>query len=127
MVQLKKFESTSSSLKSEGTIKSICGKGGEFTVLKRNVLNPATRRVIKVMDKDGNSDLITCSKAVSNQINERQLTLAQIANLSVIENEEGVSYVSNTASALTCKIDDIKATKATVLSTTFLPEELVAF
>lgn len=122
------YQGTTGELTELGTVKALAGKKGKISFIRKN-FNDATKRVAVVLtNAKGESALISCSKQVSDALRSKQMTIAQLAGLTVLENEDGVSFISmpGTGGLQTFEADAIKAS-VTEVSNEFLPEELVAF
>jgi len=128
MLEFKKYEGGPSTLTDLGTVKSIAGKGGKIAFIRNNFNNPDKRVALLITNSDGNSAVLACSQQVSDALRNKQMTIAQLANLSVIENEEGVNFIAMPATGGLQEFSvDAIASVATETSAEFLPEELIAF
>lgn len=93
MFKLEKYTRPDGGVKDLGSFKEGA-KGLKIQFLSKN-FNDATKRVVLLLsDKDGNSDTVSCSKVVSTDIRAGKLTMGQIASLRVLENKEGVKFLS---------------------------------
>lgn len=122
------YQGTTGELTELGTVKALAGKKGKLSFIRKN-FNDATKRVAVVLtNAKGESAMVTCSKQVSDALRNKQMNIAQLVGCTVLENEDGVSFISmpSTGGLQTFDTDTIKVT-ATPVSSEFLPEELVAF
>ena len=72
--------------------------------------------------------MLACSQQVSDALRSKQMNIAQLASLSVIENEQGANFIAMPATGglQEFSVDSI-TTATTEVSAEFLPEELIAF
>lgn len=131
MLEFKKYEGSPSTLTNLGTVKSIAGKGGKIAFIRKNFTNPDKLVAVIITNSDGESidPPVACSKQVSDALRNKQMTIAQLANLSILENEEGAHYITMPASGglQEFSLDSIATTVVEQQSAEFLPEELIAF
>ena len=128
MLEFKKYEGGPSTLTDLGSVKSIAGKGGKIAFIRNNFNNPDKRVALLITNSDGNSAVLACSQQVSDALRNKQMTIAQLANLSVIENEEGINFIAMPATGGLQEFSvDAITSVATEPSSEFLPEELIAF
>lgn len=116
-----------SNLTELGTLANAVGKNGTISFIRKN-FNDATKRVALLLkNAKGESCIVTCSQQVSNALRAKELTISQLAGLGVLENENGVAFVSMPAGGglQTFNVKDLKP-KTVELSANFLPEELIA-
>lgn len=126
MVEFKKYEGSTTEMTDLGTVKDLIGKGGNLTLRQKNFNDNSKRVVIFAEKKDGTSAVISCSKQVSDALRAKKLTISQLAGLSVLENTDGVAFVSMPASeGLKYAVDKIKV-EATVVTAEAL-QDLIAF
>lgn len=127
-LEFKKYEGGPSTLTDLGTVKSIAGKGGKIAFIRNNFNNPDKRVALLITNADGNSAVLACSQQVSDALRNKQMNIAQLANLSVLENEEGINFIAMPATGGLQEFSvDAITTVATEATTEFLPEELIAF
>ena len=127
-IKFEMYQGTTGELTELGTVKALAGKKGKLSFIRKN-FNDATKRVAVVLtNAKGESAMVTCSKQVSDALRNKQMNIAQLVGCTVLENEDGVSFISmpSTGGLQTFDTDTIKVT-ATPVSSEFLPEELVAF
>jgi hypothetical protein len=130
IMEFKVYQSESVSLEDLGTLKTIAGKGGSISLIRKNFNNPDKRVAVVVKRKDGKSATIACSEPVSRMLRAKELNIAELAVLPVLENDKGIAYVclpGGGTSLQSFDVDALKASKPVALSEEFLPEELVAF
>lgn len=128
MVEFKKYDGASAELTDLGTVKALAGKGGTIAFLRKNY-NDTTKRVALVVGKkDGTSAVVSCSKQVSDAIRGGKLNIKQIAGLNIVENKEGVAFISMpaTGAVQTVQLDKVNVQAFATEEADFLPEELVA-
>ena len=75
----------------------------------------------------GQTATVSCSEQLSKLIRTKQVKVAQLLELSVVENEEGVAFVSMPATGALQEfaVDSIKGEEFESKAE-FLPEELIA-
>jgi hypothetical protein len=127
-LEFKKYEGGSSTLTNLGTVKSIAGKGGKIAFIRSNFNNLDKRVAILITNGNGDSDIVACSQQLSDALRNKQITIAELAGLSIVENEEGANFITMPATGALQEfsLDDIKEVTTTTV-TNFLPEELIAF
>jgi hypothetical protein len=86
-IAFKKYERQEGNLVELGTLKSLAGKGGKLSFLRKNFADTSKRVAVVVNKKDGKSAVIPCSKQISDLIRKGEITIAQLANLQVVEGE----------------------------------------
>ena len=125
--KLSAYTRQSGELTDNGTIANLIGKNGSIAFIRKN-LNDVNKRVALVLkDSKGNSGVVSCSAQLSTEIRANKITIHEIAGLSLLENEEGVTFVSMPATGAVQEISmkDIKVVSYE-RSEEFLPEELLA-
>ena len=125
--KLSAYTRQSGELTDNGTIANLIGKKGSITFIRKN-LNDVNKRVALVLKDDkGNTGVVSCSAQLSKEIRANKITIHEIAGLSLLENEDGVTFVSMPA---TGAIQEIAMKDIKVVSyernEEFLPEELLA-
>ena len=86
MLQFKKYAQAATQLKSLGTVSEFVGVGGSYRPSSERNFNDLSKRVtILLMDVDGNSEVITCAKSVSDAFRSKKLTLTEIGSLPIYE------------------------------------------
>lgn len=86
MLKLKKYVGSTTTLKSIGTVSEFVGVGGSYRPSSERNFNDLSKRVtILLMDKEGNSEVITCAKSVSDAFRSKKLTLTEIGSLPIYE------------------------------------------
>lgn len=127
-IKFEMYQGTTGELTELGTVKALAGKKGKIAFIRKN-FNDVTKRVAVVLtNAKGESALISCSKQVSDALRSKQMNIAQLAGCTVLENEDGVNFISmpSTGGLQSFELDAVKASSVEV-STEFLPEELIAF
>ena len=127
-LEFKKYEGGPSTLTDLGSVKSIAGKGGKIAFIRNNFNNPDKRVALLITNSNGESVVLACSQQVSDALRSKQMNIAQLASLSVIENEQGANFIAMPATGglQEFSVDSI-TTATTEVSAEFLPEELIAF
>ena len=87
MVEFKKYEGSTAELADLGTVKALAGKGGKIALIRKNYKDNTKRVVVVITKKDGNSATVPCSKQVSDAFRAKELSIAQLVGLSVLETE----------------------------------------
>jgi hypothetical protein len=87
MVEFKKYEASTAELTDLGTVKALAGKGGKIGLIRKNYKDLTKRVVVVVTKKDGTSATVPCSKQVSDAFRAKQLSVAQLVGLNIIETE----------------------------------------
>ena len=86
MLKLKKYVGSTTALKSIGTVSEFVGVGGSYRPSSERNFNDLSKRVtILLMDAEGNSEVITCAKSVSDAFRSKKLTLTEIGSLPIYE------------------------------------------
>lgn len=85
MVEFKKYEGTSTELTSLGNVKNIAGKGGKIALLRKNYKDLTKRVAVVITNAKGQSAVVPCSKQVSEALRAKDLTIAQLIGLDVVE------------------------------------------
>lgn len=93
MFKLEKYTRPDGGVKDLGSFKEGAA-GLKIQFLSKNFADATKRVVLLLSDKDGNSTPVSCSKVVSADIRAGKLTMGQIASLRVLENKEGVKFLS---------------------------------
>ena len=125
--KLSAYTRQSGELTDNGTIANLIGKNGSIAFIRKN-LNDVNKRVALVLkDSKGNSGVVSCSAQLSAEIRAKKITIHEIAGLSLLENEEGVTFVSmpGTGAIQEIAMKDIKVVSYE-RNEEFLPEELLA-
>ena len=125
--KLSAYTRQSGELTDNGTIANLIGKNGSIAFIRKN-LNDVNKRVALVLkDSKGNSGVVSCSAQLSAEIRAKKITIHQIAGLSLLENEEGITFVSmpGTGAIQEIAMKDIKVVSYE-RNEEFLPEELLA-
>jgi hypothetical protein len=127
-VKFEMYQGTTAELTELGTVKEIAGKKGKISFIRKN-FNDATKRVAVVLtNANGESALISCSKQVSDALRSKQMNIAQLASCKVLENEDGINFISmpGTGGLRSIELDGVRL-EVVEVSNEFLPEELIAF
>ena len=125
--KLTAYTRQSGELTDNGTIANLIGKNGSIAFIRKN-LNDVNKRVALVLkDSKGNSGVVSCSAQLSAEIRAKKITIHEIAGLSLLENEEGITFVSmpGTGAIQEIAMKDIKVVSYE-RNEEFLPEELLA-
>lgn len=93
-VPFKKYEPNTAELTDLGTVKAVVGKGGKIAFIRKNYNNPEKRVAVIFTNAKGESATVSCSKQVSDALRKKEINVAQLAGLSVLENEEGIPFIS---------------------------------
>lgn len=127
-LEFKKYEGGNATLNDLGTVKAAAGKKGKIALIRKNFNDVKKRVVVVITNAKGESCTVSCSAQVSAALRAKQLTIAQLAGLSIIENEEGVNFISMPATGglQEFEVDKVK-TEGVEVAADFLPEELIAF
>lgn len=125
--KLSAYTRQSGELTDNGTIAQLIGKKGSIAFIRKN-LNDVNKRVALLLKDDkGNSGVVSCSAQLSKEIRANKITIHEIAGLSLLENEEGITFVSmpGTGAIQEIAMKDIKVVSYE-RNEEFLPEELLA-
>ena len=125
--KLSAYTRQSGELTDNGTIAQLIGKNGSISFIRKN-LNDVNKRVALLLkDSKGNSGVVSCSAQLSAEIRAKKITIHEIAGLSLLENEEGITFVSmpGTGAIQEIAMKDIKVVSYE-RNEEFLPEELLA-
>lgn len=125
--KLTAYQGQSATLTDNGTIASIIGANGSISFIRKNLNDPNKRVALLLKDDKGNSGVVSCSAQLSEEIRAKRITIHEIAGLSLLENEQGISFVAMPASGAvqTIAMKDISVVSYD-RSEEFLPEELLA-
>ena len=125
--KLSAYTRQSGELTDNGTIANLIGKNGSITFIRKNLKDPNKRVALLLKDSKGNTGVVSCSAQLSTEIRGNKITIHEIAGLSLLENEEGITFVSMPATGAIQEIamKDIKVVTYE-RSEEFLPEELLA-
>lgn len=132
-LQFKKYVPEANTLTELGTVKAVVGKGGKLKPAgKKNFFNPEKRVALVLINPKGESAVVACSEQVSKHLrtlNKEGKTFEQlipwIAGLNIMQNEEGVAFISMPSGGVGT---EYSLDKVTVEDTAdFIPEALVAF
>ena len=125
--KLSAYTRQSGELTDTGTIAQLSGKNGSISFIRKNLNDPAKRVALLLKDSKGNSGVVSCSAQLSKEIRAGKITIHEIAGLSLLENEEGITFVSmpGTGAVQEIAMKDIKVVSYE-RSEEFLPEELLA-
>jgi len=125
--KLSAYTRQSGELTDNGTIANLIGKNGSITFIRKNLKDPNKRVALLLKDSKGNTGVVSCSAQLSTEIRANKITIHEIAGLSLLENEEGITFVSmpGTGAIQEIAMKDIKVVTYE-RSEEFLPEELLA-
>lgn len=119
-LEFKKYERASSGeLEDLGTVGELAGKKGLIKFIPKNFRDASKRVAVIIERKDGTSVQVSCSEQVSKGLRDKTITDEHLVGLPILENEDGVAFISLSGGALVeLKVDSItpKAMKATALS-----------
>ena len=108
-VDFAKYERQEGTLTSNGTVLDLVGKDGQLQLIPKNFKNVDKRVVIILKKKNGTSAMISCSQAVSDGLRDKSLELAHVLGFEVLENEDGVNFISMPGGELvTVNVKDLK-------------------
>jgi len=93
MLEFKKYEATAS-LTDLGTVAQNKGNKGTVQLIGKNLQNAAKRVAVIITNAKGESATVSCSKAVSDALRAKTLAVGQLMGLHILENEEGVPFIS---------------------------------
>lgn len=125
--KLSAYTRQSGELTDNGTIANLIGKNGSIAFIRKNLNDPSKRVALLLKDSKGNSGVVSCSAQLSAEIRAKRISIHEIAGLSLLENEEGITFVSmpGTGAVQEISMKDIKVVSYE-RSEEFLPEELLA-
>ena len=125
--KLSAYTRQSGELTDNGTIANLIGKNGSITFIRKNLKDPNKRVALLLKDSKGNTGVVSCSAQLSTEIRANKITIHEIAGLSLLENEDGVTFVSmpGTGAIQEIAMKDIKVVSYE-RNEEFLPEELLA-
>ena len=125
--KLSAYTRQSGELTDNGTIAQLIGKNGSISFIRKNLKDPNKRVALLLKDSKGNTGVVSCSAQLSTEIRGNKITIHEIAGLSLLENEEGITFVSmpGTGAVQEIAMKDIKVVTYE-RSEEFLPEELLA-
>ena len=126
--KLTAYQRQSAELTDNGTIANLIGKNGSIAFIRKNLNDPNKRVALLLTDSKGNSGIVSCSEQVSKAIRNKEMNIHQLAGLSLLENENGVTFVAMPATGAiqTINMKDIKVVSYD-RSEEFLPEEMLEF
>lgn len=121
------YERAESTLTDLGTVADQVGKDGFLGIIPKNFKDTTKRVVLVLTKKNGTSTTVSCSKAVSEGLRDKSITLGNVLGLNLLENEEGVAFISMPAVGAQLQQYAVKTLKLTA----FIPkvvdyEELAA-
>lgn len=130
MVKFAKFVPTESTLNDLGTLKKVIGKGGSVKFAGKKNLTSNKRVALIGKNAKGDSAVIACSESVSTHVRAgfkkgaiSASIVAWLLSLTVLENEEGLYFVSMPAgsSSPEYSVDTVTAEAEEA----FTPEEII--
>lgn len=127
-VEFKKFTADDSTLAEIGTVKEIAGRKGKIALIRKNFNDPEKRVAVLLTNAKGESAVVACSKQVSDALRKKEMTIAQLVGLKIVENEKGHNFISMPATGglHEFEVDKVKE-EAVEMKSEFLPHELIAF
>ena len=110
-----------------GTVNQQAGVGGSFRPASlKNFKDDSKRVAIIVKNAKGESGVVACSSAVSAGLRNKSITLSQLGNLHILENEEGKRFISLSSGTMPeVKVTSVKEEE--VKLTTNSLKDLIAF
>lgn len=87
MVEFKKYEGSTAELTSLGSVRTVVGKGGKIALIRKNYKDTTKRVVLLLTNKAGQSAVVPCSKQVSDAFRAKELSIAQVVGLDIVEAE----------------------------------------
>lgn len=126
--KLTAYQRQSAELTDNGTIANLIGPKGSIAFIRKNLNDPNKRVALLLTDSKGNSGIVSCSEQVSKAVRGGDINIHQLAGLSLLENENGVTFVAMPATGAiqTISMKDIKVVSYE-RSEEFLPEEMLEF
>lgn len=124
-VEFAKYERQEGTLTSNGTVLDLVGKDGQLQLIPKNFKNVDKRVVIILKKENGTSTMISCSKAVSDGLRDKSIDLAHVLGFEVLENEDGVNFISMPGGELvTVNVKDLKVKDYVATAVSY--DELIA-
>ena len=134
-IEFKAYERAEGTLEEVGTPMTLAGKKGSVSFIPKNFADDSKRVAVIVGKADGTSAVISCSKSVSNAVRKHKQAgkkaielLKWVAGLTVLQNEEGLNFISLPAGSgqlFTATAEELN--KTTIDADEFVPSDLVAF
>ena len=84
-IAFKKFERDTTEVNELGTVKSLAGKGGSVSFLRKNFKDKSKSVALILERKDKTSAVIPLSKPLSQMVRDEEITMKQLVGLTVIE------------------------------------------
>lgn len=116
-----------------GTVAQLVGKGGKVKFVPKNLANENKRVAVILERKNGESAMVLCSKAVSEGIRAKTITLANLLGFSVTEQltvgGETINVITMPTGAsnlIEVAVDSVKIAEFEP-SSELVPEDLIAF
>lgn len=127
-----------------GTVAQLVGKGGKVKFVPKNLADDSKRVTVILERKNGESAMVLCSKAVSEGIRAKTITLANLLGFSVTEqltngyyDEEGnltgdgetinvITMPTGASNLIEVAVDSVKIAEFEP-SSELVPEDLIAF
>ena len=108
MLEFKKYERTEAELESLGTVLSLVGPKGKIRAIPKNLASTLRVQLILIRE-DGGSEKITCSRAVSDGLRDKSITLSQVLNFELLVGQNEVPFISipATEGLLTWDVKDL--------------------
>ena len=98
-LEFKKYEGGSSELTSEGTVLGIIGKKGNIGIIPKNFKDTSKRVALILTNSRGESTVVACSKAVSEGLRNKSITMNHVAGFEILTNENDQSFISMPANS----------------------------
>lgn len=116
-----------------GTVAQLVGKGGKVKFVPKNLADDSKRVTVILERKNGESAMVLCSKAVSEGIRAKTITLANLLGFSVTEQltvgGETINVITMPTGAsnlIEVAVDSVKIAEFEP-SSELVPEDLIAF
>ena len=116
-VKFKKYTSTQADLTLLGTVNETVGIGGSYKLSsRRNLMDVSKRVTLVLLNKKGESDIVVCSKPLSQMVRNKQITMSEIGALQISEQEltNPVTGEKETGNVVVLPGDGTDETKVTV-------------
>ena len=98
-LEFKKYEGGSTELASEGTVLDIIGKKGNIGIIPKNFKDTSKRVALILTNSRGESTVVACSKAVSEGLRNKSITMNHVAGFEILTNEKDQSFISMPANS----------------------------
>lgn len=116
-----------------GTVAQLVGKGGKIKLVPKNLADKAKRVAVILEKKNGESALVICSKAVSEGVRDKSITLSHLLGFTITEqlSADGetinvITMPTGSGSLIEVAVDTVKI-QSFEPSAELVPEDLIAF